>query len=203
MSTGSENAPWATEIKNVKEALRALAKKVDGSDSRLAELERQLYYSPNPKPMEERRPVAAAPASPPKRPAPTHNTYRESQSRPSSSNLSSLSQAVCRFLADQTGSWEIERLVQSVRGSMDGNASIDVEHLVPYSSGEWRLVALWPQRSQEGLVLVSSHELVDDDIARYFDVSYGRRIIACKQPARVSRSGNEVTVLQKGKVESS
>jgi hypothetical protein len=207
MSMSSENAPWAAEIQIIKDAFRSLAKKVEGFESRLAELEQERhdrYYSQNPKPIEERKPLAADPASPsPRRPAQGYNTYRESQSRPSAIDLSSLSQAVCRFLADQTGSWEIERLIQSVQRSMDGNASIEVEHLVPYSSGEWRLVALWPQRLQEGLVLVSSGELVDDDIARYFDVSYGRRIIACKQPARVSRNGNEVTVLQKGKVESS
>lgn len=200
---GSSENPLP-KLQNFEDAFRALVKKVNDIDGRLAELEQERYYPPNPKSVEERRPVAGALASPPpRRPAPAYNTNQESRSHPASIDLSSLSQAVCRFLADQIGGWEIERLVQSVQRSMDGSVSIDVEHLVPHSSGEWRLVALWPQRSQEGLVLVSSGELVDDDIAKYFEVSFGRRIIACKQPARVSRSGNEVTVLQKGRVESS
>lgn len=129
-------------------------------------------------------------------------SYERVPSAPQSVDLQTLNEAICRFLARESGSWEIEQLIQSLQRSSDGTAPIEIQHLGSYSSGEWRLVALWPQRSQ-GLVLVSAGELVDDDIARYFDVSFGRRIITCRQPARVSRNGNEVTVLQKGKVESS
>ncbi len=212
-SGSSENAPWA-ELKILRAAYKSLEKKINEIDARLAEFERERYYPTSSKPLQERRPSAGGPASPPpRRPAPADDTYpaydtyekpQSSHPYPSSIDLSNISQAVCRFLADQTGGWEVERLVQSVRGSMGGNSSINVEHLVPHSSGEWRLVALWPQNSQEGLVLVSSGELVDDDIARYFDVGFGRRIIGCRQPARVSHSsGGEIMVLQKGRVESS
>lgn len=148
----------------------------------------------------------AASYSPPQRQPSVYNrseSYERVPSAPKSVDLQTLNEAICRFLAQESGSWEIEQLVQSVQRSSDGNAPIEIQHLGSYSSGEWRLVALWPQRSQEGLALVSSGELVDDDIAKYFEVSFGRRIIACKQPARVSRSGSEVTVLQRGRVESS
>ncbi|HSJ74665.1 MAG TPA: hypothetical protein VK899_00490, partial [Gemmatimonadales bacterium] len=140
VSMGGENTPWAAEIQHIKDVFRSFAKKVDGLELRLAELEqeRQDRYYQNPKPVEERRPVVAAPAPPPqKRPAPTHHSYQEA--RPHPIDLSSVNQAVCRFLADQSGGWDIERLVQSVRGSMDGNSSIDVEHLGSHSSGEWRV----------------------------------------------------------------
>ena len=195
----------------MKEALRALAKKVNeiealakGINARLAELERELYYPTSSKPMDERRPLAEAQVShPSRRSEATHNTYEESRSHPPSIDLANLNQAVCRFLSEESGGWEIDRLVQSVQHSSAGNAPIKVEHFGPYSSSEWRLVALWPQSSREGLVLVSSGELVDDEIAKYFDVGFGRRIIACKQPARVSRSGSEITVLSRGRVESS
>lgn len=204
VSRGSSGNTPSADLIILKDAYKALAKKVNEIDARLTEFERERYYSTNSKTMREgeHRAEALAPP-PPTRLTPPYDSYQESRAHPAPIDLSALNQAVCRFLAQESGSWEIEQLVRSVQRSSDGNTPIEVQHLGSYSSGEWRLVALWPQRSQEGLVLVSSGELVDDDIAKYFEVSFGRRIIACKQPARVSRGGSEVTVLQKGRVESS
>jgi hypothetical protein len=129
--------------------------------------------------------------------------FHPTQSRSSAVDLRTLIRVVSPLLEEEPGNWDIERLLESLRRTMDGNDSVEVQHLVPANDGKGRLVALWPQGSQEGLALVTSGELADDTIIRYFDVSFGRRIIACRQPARVSRSGDEVTVLNKGKVESS
>ena len=129
--------------------------------------------------------------------------YERVASPQDSVTLHALEEAICRFLSTEQGNWDVDRLLDSVQHSSGSSISPNVEHLGPHAFGEWRLVALWPQNSQQGLVLVSSGELVDDDVARYFDVSYGRRVIGCRQPARVSRSGGVVSVLRKGKVESS
>lgn len=126
-----------------------------------------------------------------------------SQSQSSSVDLQTLDRAVSRLLEQDPGSWETKRLLESLQLSMGGIGSIEIQHLVAPSAGKERLIALWPQSSQAGLAIVSAGQLADDAIIRYFDVAFGQRIIACRQPARVSRSGNEVTVLQKGKVESS
>jgi hypothetical protein len=154
------------------------------------------------------------------RPAPVHEKTRsetapqnrypkelaqslDSQTQTSSVDLQTLDRAVSRLLEKEPGSWEIERFLESLQHTLGGNDSVEIQHLVSPSDGKGRLIALWPQGSQVGLALVTAGELADDEIVRYFEVAFGRRIIACRQPARVSRSGDEVTVLQKGKVESS
>ena len=69
--------------------------------------------------------------------------------------------------------------------------------------GRWQIAALLLPSTGQGLAVVSPGGLADSEIMKFFEVDFGRRIFACTQPARVVRSGQQISVSRKGRVESS
>lgn len=210
LSPSLEAGEGSDEMSQVNAKIQNILRRLERVEAGLKGLESELRYYSSQKETTgatgvTSRNYASAVVSSPKQPVPadTLSSSRRSPTASPPADLSSLTQAVCAFLAEQSGGYEIDQLVQSVERALPGSVKIEVQHLVASRPGEWRLVALWLRGSNEGLVLVSSGELFDADIAKYFEASFGGRVTACRQPGRISRAGGEITVLQKGRAECS
>jgi hypothetical protein len=115
--------------------------------------------------------------------------------------IETLARAVEKALAGQTSAGlEIESLLAGIR---DQVGRIDVEYIGQRVTGQWQIAALVLPSTGEGLAIVSPGGLADSEVMNFFEVDFGRRIFACIQAARVVRSGQQISVSRKGRVESS
>jgi len=115
--------------------------------------------------------------------------------------LDSLERAVTDALrSSDLGSLEGDDLRRNVQLQL-GGAQIDLQLLGRQRQDGWQMLLLFSPQSQEGVLLVSPGELVDPEVAQYFEGEYGRRIRSCRMPALVRREGNGLTVMRKGRVE--
>ena len=115
--------------------------------------------------------------------------------------LDSLERAVLNALrSSDLGSLEGDELRKDVQLQLNGT-QIDLQLLGRQRQDGWQMLLLFSPQSQEGVLLVSPGELVDTEVAQYFEGEYGRRIRSCRLPALVRREGNGLTVVRKGQVE--
>jgi hypothetical protein len=115
--------------------------------------------------------------------------------------LDSLERAVTDSLqASDLGSLEVDELRRTVQRQL-GGAQIDLQLLGRQRQDGWQMLLLFSPQSHEGVLLVSPGELVDTEVAQYFEGEYGRRIRSCRMPALVRREGSGLTLVRKGRVE--
>jgi hypothetical protein len=125
---------------------------------------------------------------------------RSSASEPT---FEALERALCQAMAGQTSTGlEIDTLLTDIRDQM-GDVWIDVEYIGQRVTGQWHIAALFLPSTGQGLAIVNPNGLVDSEIMNFFEADIGRRVFACIQPARVARSGKQISVLRKGRVDSS
>jgi hypothetical protein len=198
------------QLRQKNESLENRVKRLEEQTERLESKVDELYYGPRStresEPVSSRKPFHSggsssfSPSVPP-RSSPPLPKWAESSSPSGSIRLESLEQAVTETLRNlELGHLGSDELLRTVQSRLDG-AQIEIQPLGRQSQDGWQMLALLIPQSQEGVLLVSPGELVDSDVAQYFEGEYGRRIRSCRMPARVQREGSGFSVLRKGRVE--
>jgi hypothetical protein len=174
---------------------------LQGRVDQLESFREEFYYGrPEPRRAAPEPPGPLAIESPPVVSKPK---WASSQPQPVSSDLGldALERAVTEALRisdlGRLGSDELGRHVQSQLGG----AQISPQLLGRQRQDGWQMLFLSSPQSQDGVLLVSPGELMDAEVAQYFEGEYGRRIRGCRLPALVRREGNGFVVLRKGQVD--